>query len=462
MKKLLCTGLIIASVTSLTAQTNPAITSWLINTAGTTARHYVSGNATPINDTDPVNVQTVQYSTNYSYVSASGLPSYIIGPYLDGNPSQASDNGHIFKIPLNPVENTGTLTSTPFGSIGVFINGVPMYDYKDGVSYSFSNSAEAGGPLGGTGDGVWNRDAIQAENAGFDCAKGHPSPIFSGPPGPGGTLTGGTYHHHQNPTAFNLDLVELSNVCDLYLADGLYTINTSNHSPLIGYAFDGFPVYGAYGYDNTNGTGGIVRIESSYQIRNISVRTHYADGTDVTDGPAISSTYPIGHYREDYEYIASSGHLDEHNGRFCVTPEYPNGIYCYFATVDANHNSAYPYMVGPEYYGTVTGGTVTSITETVDTYTSSMSLNQINESDFNITIFPNPASDIIAVQLDNTFQNDFTVMLFDSKGSLVRNTTINKGSTIAHFDTKTIYSGEYIVKITDGLNTMTKTVVIQK
>ncbi len=463
MKKLILAGLATTvALASFTAQTNPAITDWLINTTGITARHYVEGNSTPINDTDPANVQSVQYSSDYSYISASGLPSYIIGPYLDGNPALGTDNEHIFKIPLNPVENTGTLTSTPLGAIGVFINGVPMYDYKDGASYSSS----AGDDDQMSGDGVWNRNAILAENDGFDCAKGHPSPIFSGGGGPGGgpgsTLEGGTYHHHQNPTAFNLDLVELSDICDLYLADGLYAINTSEHSPLIGYAFDGFPVYGAYGYDNVNGTGGIVRIESSYQERNITERTHYADGTDVTDGPAVSTTFPIGHYREDYEYIAGSGHLDEHNGRFCVTPEYPNGIYCYFATVDANHNSAYPYMVGPQYYGTVTGGTVTTISESVETYNAPVSVSELNVDNIEVTVFPNPASDLIAIQLDNTFLSNVQIELYDMNGKLVKNMTLYQGSTISYFDTRTLYSGEYIIKVTYGNQTVTKTAVIQK
>ncbi len=347
------------------AQTNPAITEWIINTTGATGSHYVTGNSTPISDPYEANVQTVSYSADYAYANATGIPSYIIGPYQDGNPAQGTDNDWIFKIPLNPVENTGTLTSTPFGSIGVFINGVPMYDYKDGQSYSSASGSDSQM----AGDGVWNRNAILAEMDGFDCAKGHPSPIFSGPPGPGGTLAGGRYHHHQNPSAFDMDLNVLSTVCNLYDSDGLYSIDPAQHSPLIGFAFDGFPVYGAYGYANTDGTGGIKRIESSYQERSITVRTHYADGTNVTDGPAVNATYPIGWYREDYEYIANSGDLDDHNGRFCVTPEYPLGTYAYFATVDDNWNSTYPYMVGPQYYGVVDGGPVNNISEPVTVYT---------------------------------------------------------------------------------------------
>ena len=339
------------------AQTNPAITSWLQNNT-IMGRHYVSGNSTPINDNVLANVQTVQYSANSAYVSTKGIPAYVTGPFLDGNPSQASNQNAIFKFPLNPQQNTGTLTATTGGNIGLFINGVALFDYRDGVSWKNSTNALAGGPLGGTGDGVWNRDAVVGERLGFDCSKGHPAM--------------GNYHHHQNPSAYNLDLNVISTVCNLYAADGLYAIDSTQHSPLIGYAYDGFPIYGAYAYKNVDGTGGITRMKSGFTLRNITARNTLYTGTSVTAGPAVSSTYPLGYFREDYQYNATSSatpdYLDIHNGRFCVTPEYPNGIYCYFATVDQNWNSAYPYVVGPTFYGVKTAQKVTSITETVTTY----------------------------------------------------------------------------------------------
>lgn len=453
------------SLMSVQAQLNPAITSWIINTTSITGRHYISGNPTPVSDTYPANVQTVQYSTSYAYINSSGIPGYIVGPYLDGNPSLASDNDWLFQIPLSPQQNTGTLTSTPLGCIGVFINGVPMYDYKDGASYQSSSGQDA---MQG-GDGIWNRNAIMAENEGFDCAKGHPSPIFSGPPGPGNPPTGGSYHHHQNPTAFNLDLVTISTICDTYLADGLYTLDSNSHSPLIGYAFDGYPVYGAYGYTDPNNTGSPVkRIESSYQKRNITVRTHYADGTDVTDGPAVSSTYPLGWYREDYEFIQGSGDLDEHNGRFCKTPEYPNGTYCYFATVDENWNSAYPYLIGPTYYGIVEtdnfntgpGQNGVTISESVQTYIPTTGVQNIEEHKINI--FPNPAGDVVAIQVEGLLKNDLTIKLYDMNGKLVRQTQLNQGSTIWHLDTQTLYSGEYIVEISNNQQIIRKKLVISR
>jgi hypothetical protein len=428
------------------AQTNPAITNWLINTTGLTGRHYVNGNPTPIIDAVAANVQSVQYSTNWVYVTTTGVPSYITGPFLDGNPSLAQNQNAIFKISLNPVQNTGNPTNTNGGNIGIFINGVALFDYRDGVSWKNATNTIAGGPLGGMGDGVWNRDAVPAEKAGFDCAKGHPAM--------------GNYHHHQNPSAFNLDLTVISNICDIYAADGLYLINAAQHAPLIGYSYDGFPIYGAYGYANTDGTGGITRMKSSYQLRNITTRTTYANGTSVTAGPPVSTTYPLGYFREDYEYIAQTGqdYLDSHNGRFCVTPEYPNGIYCYFATVDANWNSAYPYLIGPTFYGTKTGSKVTTISETVTTYNPSNGLTE--QTAIDVKVFPNPSNDVLMVQLSDLIVSDVPVYLIDMNGKIISEKTIAQGSTIAYFDVSTLYAGNYLIKIGSGQNQKSLSVTI--
>lgn len=450
MKKKL-SALILSSVwtCAVFAQTNPAITSWLQNTTKT-GTYYVSGNSTAISNGILVNCQKVEYSATSVYVSTKGIPAYPVGPYLDRNPNQAGDQNAIFKFPLNPVVNNGTKTATTGGNIGVFINGVALFDYRDGVNWSNALNTTQGGPGGGTGDGVWNRDAVIAERVGFDCSKGHPA--------------GTNYHHHQNPSAFKLDLNVLSNVCNLYASDGLYVINATQHSPLLGFAYDGFPIYGAYAYKNTDGTGGLTRMKSSYQLRNITVRTVWADGTDVLDGPPVNATYPLGYFREDYEFVARTGqpdYLDIHNGRFCKTPEYPNGIYCYFATVDSVHNSTYPYVIGPTFYGVRTNAKVTAINETVTTYTRTPT-KELVLNDLNISIFPNPSADIIAVQIDDLVKDDYTVELLDITGKLLQTTKINKGSTIAYFDTQALYSGTYMVNISNGIAQTTRKVVIQK
>ena len=451
-KKIIFTTAIVAISQMVIAQTNPAILSWLQNTS-IMGRHYVNGNSTAIQDAVLANTQKVQYSTNWVYVSTHGIPTYVTGPFLDGNPSLASDQNAIFKISLNPAKNTGTPTNTTGGNIGIFINGVALFDYRDGVSWNNAQNKLCGGPIQPpcAGDQVWNRDAIVAERQGFDCAKGHPAM--------------GNYHHHQNPSAFNLDLNVVSTVCNLYAADGLYMIDSTKHSPLIGFAYDGFPIYGAYAYKNIDGTGGIVRMKSSYSLRSITSRTTYANGNSVTAGPAVSTTYPLGYFREDYQYTAPAApdYLDEHNGRFCITPEYPNGIYCYFATVDENWNSAYPYVVGPTFYGVRNVTKVTSITESVSTYTPAplgIATNAI--SNLQINIFPNPASDLLAIQIGKAMQNNINIALYDITGKLIKKDIIYQGSTIGYFDTKTIYTGEYVIQITDGVNTISKNVMITK
>ncbi|MBX7155855.1 MAG: YHYH protein [Candidatus Kapaibacterium sp.] len=433
------------------AQTNPVITSWLQNTTGIKGRHYVKGNSTPINDNVLANVQSVKYSANWVYINTHGVPAYITGPFLDGNPSVTTDQNAIFKMPLNPQKNTGTASPTTMGNIGIFINGVALFDYRDGVSWQTSTNSLKGGPLMGQGDLVWNRDAVVAERKGFDCAKGHPAM--------------GNYHHHQNPSAFKLDKNVVSTVCDLYDADGLYLLDSTKHSALIGFAYDGFPIYGAYGYKNADGTGGIVRIKSSYRLRNITVRTHYADGTDVLDGPPVNTTYPLGYFREDYEYVAPTApdYLDEHNGRFCVTPEYPNGIYCYFTTVDEQWNSTFPYVVGPTFYGVKTAAKVNNITEQVTTYTAGTSDIEFSaELQQQVSVFPNPSNELIAVQFNNVAQQNYTVELYDELGKLINQTTLFQGSTIAYFDARTLYNGAYIVRISNGALQATKKVLIAK
>ncbi len=456
MKKISLTFGLLAFAWLSHAQLSPAITSWLQNTTET-GTYYVAGNSTAMNNGILYNCQKVEYSTNFVYVKATGIPAYPTGPFLDGNPSIAANQNAIFKIPLNPQPNNGTPTPTNGGNIGVFINGVALFDYRDGVGWNPNTNALCGGPgnppcPGGPMAGSsWNRDAIPAERGGFDCSKAHPAM--------------GNYHHHQNPSAFKLDLNVVSTICNLYDAEGLYAIDSTQHAPLIGFAYDGFPIYGAYGYKNSDGTGGVTRIKSAYQLRNISTRTHWANGTDVADGPPVGGAYFLGYFREDYEFIAHPGeadYLDEHNGRFCVTPEYPNGTYAYFATVDENWNSTYPYVVGPTFYGQSANRKVTTIDEPTTVYTSTTGISETAFKQLNITVFPNPASDLIAVQVNSLVADDFQIELFDLSGKLVQFSKIAKGRTIAYFDVQTLYAGVYLIKISSGDYSTAKQVVITK
>lgn len=442
MKKSLYTILAIFIFVQLNAQTNPAITSWLQNNT-TNGSYYMAGNSTVIQDDVLANVQLVQYSDDWVYVSTNGIPSYPTGPFLDGNPSLASSQSAIFRIPLNPIENTGTATSTNGGNIGIFINGVALFDFRDGVGWNSNTNSPCGGPGnppcpgGPMATTDWNRDAVPSEKAGFDCSKGHPAM--------------GNYHHHQNPSAFKLDIDVVSDICNLYDAEGLYSIDPTQHSPLIGYAYDGFPIYGAYAYAKKDGTGGISRMKSGYQLRDITTRSEWADGSQVDPGPDVNTTYFLGYFREDYQYIAhdEEDYLDIHNGRFCITPEYPDGTYAYFATVDENWNSAYPYVVGPTFYGNKTASKVNSVPADVKSYiVTNTKDNFLNNA--NYTIFPNPAQEFIAVQINDLVTSDVVLKLFNVSGTLVREERIVQGSTICYLDISTLYNGAYILELSNG------------
>jgi hypothetical protein len=432
----------------LNAQTNPAILSWLQNTT-TTGTYYQSGNSTPISNGILVNCQQVRYNTTDVYVNATGIPAYTTGIFTgDGNTNVAGNQNAIYRIPLNPVQNTGTLTATTAGNIGIFINGVSLFDYRDGVAWNNSTSALCGGPGNPTCPGgpaatqAWNRDAVPAEKLGFDCAKGHPA--------------GTNYHHHQNPSAFKYDSTttnSYSSICNLYDSEGLYTINPSQHSPLIGYAYDGFPIYGAYAYTNVNGTGAIARMKSSYQLSTNTTRTN---------GPAVNSTYFNGYFREDYVFVSHPSdptYLDEHNGRFCVTPEYPAGIYCYFATVNADNSSAYPYVVGPTFYGVKTGTKVTTVPANVTTYVLSSDTFSLESS--NIMVYPNPSQEFIIVQTDFA-ETDYKVELVNELGQIVKTTKILQGTTMCTIELDTLYNGIYFIKISNGKDSKSHKVIISK
>jgi len=66
----------------------------------------------------------------------------------------------------------------------------------------------------------------------------------------------------------------------------------------------------------------------------------------------VQSGYILGDLVQDYIYDSSVGTLDEFNGKFAVTPDYPNGTYAYFMTEDSSGNPVYPYVIGRKFYGT--------------------------------------------------------------------------------------------------------------
>lgn len=75
----------------------------------------------------------------------------------------------------------------------------------------------------------------------------------------------------------------------------------------------------------------------------------YSLNNNRQQGPSITE-YPLGTFVNDYRYIHRSGSLDQNNGRFCITPDYPQGTYAYFLTINSNQVPQFPYFIGENFY----------------------------------------------------------------------------------------------------------------
>jgi hypothetical protein len=138
-----------------------------------------------------------------------------------------------------------------------------------------------------------------------------------------------------------------ANTFDLIKSNGLESPSV-NHSPIIGWANDGHPIYGPYGYSNIDG-GPIIALKPGFELNPSDDRPN---------------TFPVGFFVEDYTF-QNSGNLDECNGRFGKTPDFPNGIYAYFATINSGKSNSdgpfknykeplFPYLLGDSYHSVPT------------------------------------------------------------------------------------------------------------
>ena len=192
--------------------------------------------------------------------------------------------------PLYEVVET-TVGCTDTYTFGVGLNGV-KYDPSSAEYFEHTGT--------GANNLDWHVEARYLFAANFGNNGGHLNPF-------------GDYHYHDVPADyFEFDL----------------GIDGSSHSPIIGYAADGFPMYYKYAYTDAMDSGsGITAFESGYTLK---TGTRPGDGVSAPDGAYT------GLYYEDYEFAA--GDLDECNGRYGVTPEFPGGTYYYVLT------DSYPYI----------------------------------------------------------------------------------------------------------------------
>jgi hypothetical protein len=229
-------------------------------------------------------------------LSSNGLPDHAVGTFPNpDNPNTLSPRIVSAALALTPVLTTQiSARSGPRVPMGFVLNGVKL-DPGTAGTCDDTGSACALGPS----PGHWNIEALGQSHFrfGMDSSNGHVQP-------------GGAYHYHGVPEGF------------------VAKLNKGQAMTLIAWALDGFPIYARYGYSVAADARSPVKVmRGSYALKAVP---------DPQRPPV--SQFAMGSFTQDYEYRAGSGDLDECNGRFGVTPEFPTGIYHYYAT------DGYPYI----------------------------------------------------------------------------------------------------------------------
>lgn len=268
-------------------------------TDGSTASALCSYNeSTPVvvgNNQSMTSTATWTCSGTQRNLTGNGVPNHSTGTFPNSNdPNSLSAQNVSAAMPLSPAIAASTTQVSHV--IGYALNSV-KFDPATAGGCTVTNGQTSCVMLNYTGS--WNLEALgqTAFNFGADSSNAHTQPD-------------GSYHYHGMPT-------------------GLMTALGKGQAPtLVGWALDGYPIYGRYGYTTAmDATSAVKVLKSSYQLKT----------TPDSGRPSVSS-YPMGTFSEDYQYVAGSGDLDDCNGRVDVTPEFPNGIYHYYTT------DTYPFV----------------------------------------------------------------------------------------------------------------------
>lgn len=279
---------------------NPDPTGNPVNVASSTAGVLCDYSDTTFNASESVNAESVSSWTCSDAdreLTANGLPDHDIGTFPNSaNPNTITVQDVSIAYTLSPVEtDAATELGGPRGAVGYVLNGIKMDPSTGGSCDDSGDNCSGIDPSLG-----WNLEALGQDSFDFgaDFNNAHVQPS-------------GEYHYHGIPEGF------------ITKQGGDQTQMTQ-----IGWAADGFPIYARYGYtDANNPESGVTAVVGSYQLV----------GTISESRPTVD-VYPLGTFAQDWEYVEGSGDLDECNGRTGVTPEFPGGIYHYFAT------DSYPYM----------------------------------------------------------------------------------------------------------------------
>ena len=228
------------------------------------------------------NIVSISMEDSFRVIRANGIPNHLTGAFPNNdNPNKINEQNYVIKIPAHPLL-ADQIRPLGMHTFGIAVNGVP---FDPGAAEWYLGNRR----------GRWQYEALSgAIKLGLDESHGHVQP-------------NGAYHYHALPT----------------LLTNHTTLNESVHSPIIGWAADGFPIYALYGYvDSGDAKSGITTLRSSHRLK-IGKRPE----GDNHPGGIYDGTFVT-----DYEYVEELGELDQCNGRITVTPEFPESTYAYYLT----------------------------------------------------------------------------------------------------------------------------------
>ena len=116
--------------------------------------------------------------------------------------------------------------------------------------------------------------------------------------------------------------------------DADYVESTDNHSKIVGWAYDGNPIYGPVG----NRGNEFNFMKSGYKLNSQNKRLNLINRKYRPPG------YENGFFIKDYVFD-ESGDLDVNNGKFVINSDFPEGTYAYFSTIDeSTKKPSFPYI----------------------------------------------------------------------------------------------------------------------
>lgn len=260
-------------------------------------------------------------------VESDGLPhpaTFGTFPTADGkNPNRVVSRNykHTFKTRVGTNTTAAPQLAVSLGGIGIMANGVVIASPSATATLPNDNGPAKGvAPTGFEWNAVVNATAV-----GMDASHGHPQ-------------EDNQYHYHSGKflSQWDYHVYQANTYYQGTNYSGDHWRHTDGHSKILGYAYDGYPIYGPFGYSTaTDSTTTPLRMTSTYDT-----------WPDPVSGRGYSYTdYPAGTFIQDYRVVVSRGTLDKHNGRYCVTPDYPDGTYAYFLTITNAGVPVYPYIL---------------------------------------------------------------------------------------------------------------------